>query len=134
MHGNLPISGAVAIDVAPASDSESSFALASESDWFYDAVTAICGTKDPGFQLHLFADWPLSSCRAMCAKDPESRRKPNAEFLRRLFHSAQGRPFLRAFMHGCEAEWWRDLEQSEQRAISAETRLQKCREAIDKIE
>jgi hypothetical protein len=98
------------------------------SDWFVEAVKTL--GKDAGLHLHYITGYPERSCYYYA----KGEREPPADFLRALFRSPQGLPFFRAFMHGCEAEWWRDLEQSEQRAISAETRLRKFKEAIDNIE
>lgn len=126
MHGNLPIAAAIASGVGIASDTDSDFAIASDSecrDWFYEAACDICGRKDAGYQLHLFTGWPLSSCRKFVAHDPAHRRRASPEFLRVLFRSKHGRPFWNAFMHGCDAEWYADLVRSEERAQQAEQKL-----------
>ena len=133
MHGSLPIAASVAANPSPASGSE----CAPEgknggdfentpgcgSDWFFDAAITICGKKDPGFQLHLYTGWPLTSCRYFVAHDPEHRRKPSPGFLRALFHSRYGGPFHRAYMSGCTAPWYVDTISAEQRALSAEAKL-----------
>lgn len=127
MHGNLPIAAAVARDVGPVSGSdllpEARAIPGNGSEWFYEAALAICGVKDPGYQLHLFTGWPVSSCRAFVARDADQRRKPSAEFLRILFRSEHGEPFFRAFMHNCNARWFTDLVRSEERARQAEQKL-----------
>lgn len=126
MHGVLPAAAAVARGASPTSGPHENVTPASgceERDWFYEAACAICGVKDPGYQLHLFTGWPKSSCRYFVARDPAQRRKVPSEFLRDLFRSQHGEPFFRAFMHGCDARWFAELVQSEQRARAAEGKL-----------
>lgn len=121
MHGNLPAEELAATAVTLGNGDE---ILASESDdWFVFAAWTILGTKDAGSQLNLITGWPLSSCYAFTAKDPKKRRRPSEEFLRLLFRTEQGAPFHAAFMSGCSASWWLDLQAAEDRARKVEARL-----------
>lgn len=122
-HESSARSAPSAMAAAPASGSELCFTPGSESEWFFDAVIAICGRKDPGYQLHLFTGWPLSSCRAFCARDACQRRKPSPDFLRLLLRSAHGGPFFAALMDGSAARWYADLRDAERQAAAAEERL-----------
>lgn len=70
------------------------------------------GAKETGLHLHLATGWPRTSCYAFMARDPDQRRKPSPEFLRILFRSDHGEPFFLAFMHGCDAKWWREYERA----------------------
>lgn len=90
--------GAPPVQTGSQSDSES---------WFVAAVRTICG-KDAGLHLHRITGFPERSCYRYAAGD----REPPADFLRALFRSPQGAPFLAAFMHGCEAGWWRDHQRA----------------------
>jgi hypothetical protein len=130
MHGTLSPASAVARVVASDSGSDAfpepeifSESGSEDRGWFYDAALQICGTKDPGYQLHLFTGWPLTSCRYFMLRDADQRRKPSPEFLRILIRSRHGEPFFRAFMHGCDARWFTDLVRSEERARDAEQSL-----------
>lgn len=121
MHGNLSADQEAAISVTLGTGDE---ILGCESDdWFVFAAWTILGTKDAGAQLNLITGWPLSSCYAFTAKDPNKRRRPSPEFLRLLFRSEHGAPFHAAFMHGCKACWWLDREAAEDRARKAEAKL-----------
>jgi len=121
MHGNLPAEELAATAVTLGNGDE---ILASESDdWFVFAAWTILGTKDAGSQLNLITGWPLSSCYAFTAKDPNKRRRPSPEFLRRLFRTEHGAPFHAAFMSGCNAAWWIEREAAEDRARKAEAKL-----------
>lgn len=108
---------------APASGSDCASAPGCESDWFYGAVLGVCGRKDPGYQLHLFTRWPLSSCRAFCARDADQRRRPAPDFLRLLLRSEHGEPFFAALMGDSTARWYADLRDAERRAHACEARL-----------
>lgn len=131
MGAVLPVARADARELAAASDSDQDFSAASGSEyreWFYPAVLQICGRKDPGYQLHLYTGWPLSSCRKYCARDALQRRGVSEEFLRILFRSRHGGPFFRAFMAGCTAPWFADLVAAEARASDAEAALRDIHE------
>jgi len=85
---------------------------ASESDpdaWFYDASRVLLG-NDAGLQLHYLTGYPQSSCYAYVAKNAAKRRPPPEHLLRKLFHSDAGEPWHNAFMHGCKAQWWLDVQ------------------------
>lgn len=110
MHGTLSLLSETAIKPTPEVGSETSLTLTSESDsddWFYEAAQTLLG-KDAGLHLHYITGYPQSTCYAYVANNPEKRRKPPGPFLRTLFHKPQGRPFLFAFMHGCD--WWTDVQ------------------------
>lgn len=83
-----------------------------DDDWFYNCAVAVFGRKETGQLLHLATAWPRTSCYAMVARDAEQRRKPSSEFLRMLFRSDHGAPFHDAFMHGCDAAWWRERQRA----------------------
>lgn len=111
-----------ATTATPASGSEARKTLASESDncdWLFDAAWAVLG-KEPGSALHHITGYPLSSCSAYVAKDPAKRRTPPDHFVRRLIRSRQGGPFLRAYMHGCQAEHWIAIERAERVAAQVD--------------
>jgi hypothetical protein len=101
----------IAIRVPPAAGSERGTTLGSGSsdpEWFYNAAQSLLG-KDAGQQLHYITGYPPSSCYAYTARNADERRRPNENFLRRLFHHpGYGKPFLNAYMHGCE--WWGEHE------------------------
>lgn len=118
MHGNLPSGSAAAIYSSPGTGIDpvpepGAIPGSGIDDWFYGVAVAIFGDKETGHLLHLATGWPRTSCYAFVARDPDQRRKPSPEFLRILFRSDHGRPFFRAFMHGSDARWWRDLERAE---------------------
>lgn len=103
-----------AIYPALGTGSETPITLASESiddEWFYAAAQSLLG-KDAGLHLHYITGYPQSSCYAYVARDVDSRRRPPGHFLRTLFWSDQGAPFFEAFMHGCKAQWWLDLQRA----------------------
>lgn len=84
----------------------------SDDDWFMPVALAVFGGKEAGLHLHLATRWPRTSCYAFVARDPDQRRKPPVQFLRILFRSDHGAPFLRAFMRGCDAKWWIEHERA----------------------
>lgn len=97
---------------ALAGGSELSTTLASGSGrdaWFFDAAQVLLG-KDAGYTLHLITGYAESSCYAYTAKNSDKRRPVPEHMLRKLIHSEQGEPWLRAFMEGCDASWWADLQ------------------------
>lgn len=81
-----------------------------DDDWFAQVAFDVFGAKEAGQQLHLATGWPRTSCYAFVARDLDKRRKVSAEFLRVLFATPHGEPFFNAFMHGCPAPWWLDLQ------------------------
>lgn len=121
MHGTLPVAASAAIEAGPENGiirvpepgANPGNGTDDEFDWFYDVAVAVFGSKETGYHLHLASGWPRTSCYAFVARDPEQRRKVNVEFLRVLFRSEHGQPFFRAFMHGSEARWFKDLERAE---------------------
>lgn len=71
--------------------------------WFSNAAQSLLG-KDAGLHLHRITGYPERSCYYYASGE----RAPPVDFLRKLFHSAQGEPFFLAFMSGCDARWWRE--------------------------
>jgi hypothetical protein len=113
MHGNLNDVESAATNVTPAVGSEKSNAPASGSDpdeWFPKAAPILLGDKDTGLLLHyaLGRVYPLSSCYAYV-----QRNRPRAvpdHLVRKLIRSEQGEPWFRAYMDGCTAQWWLDVQ------------------------
>lgn len=122
MHGTIPLAVQAAISSSPGSgiDAVPEAGLnpgsGTDDDWFYNVAVTVFGGKETGLHLHLATDWPRTSCYAFVAREPSQRRKPPVEFLRILFRSAHGQPFHAAFMHGCEAPWWADLQRDRHNA------------------
>jgi hypothetical protein len=116
MHAPLPKGSGVAISIGPGTgidpvpEAGANPGNGIDDDWFYPVAIDVFGSKDTGNLIHLATGWPRTSCYAFVAREPSQRRKPSPEFLRILFRSNHGQPFHAAFMHGCEAQWWRDLQ------------------------
>src|SRR5262249_53122287 len=100
----------------PVPEARANLGTGTDDDWFYQCAIGVFGAKETGQLLHLATGWPRASCYAFVARDAAQRRKPNHEFLRVLFRSHHGKPFFIAFMHGCEAQWWLDLQAEQDRA------------------
>ena len=114
--------GAASRNANPATGNDSEFAPASGSDnpeWLYDAAWAVFG-KEAGAGLHYATGYPLSTCAAYVAHDPDKRRRASEHFVRRLIHSKQGAPFHAAFMHGCTADWWLEYQRYKRMGEAAE--------------
>lgn len=111
MHGIVQGTGNGAIEATPDIGSEIGNAPTSGSDpdeWFPQAAWCLLGTKDTGQLLHYATGkvYPLSSCYAYVAKDPDKRRAVPDHLIRKLIHSEQGEPWHNAYMGGCRAKWW----------------------------
>lgn len=107
MHGNISAAAAGAINDAAAFGNEDEATAANGSGsslWLRDAAKTMLG-KDAGLHLHYITGYPERSCYYYA----KGERQPPEDFLRKLFHSEQGEPFLRAFMHDCA--WWQEREQ-----------------------
>lgn len=113
MHGNLGDTGNDAIKATPADGSELSNTLASGSDrdgWFGNAARTLLGANDTGLLLHYLTGYPQSSCYAYVARNAEKRRPAPDHLVRKLIHSEQGEPWFNAYMDGCTAQWWLDMQ------------------------
>ena len=80
-------------------------------DWFVRAARTLL-PSNAGLVLHIITGLDERTCYRYASGDS----KPSEHFLRKLFHSEQGEPFLRAFMDGCAARWWRDQQQLQRKA------------------
>lgn len=117
MHGNLSGPSRPAINSTVQTDrhlpdTSDQPDAQSGSDWFPQAAKVILG-KDAGLHLHYLTGYPERSCYRYASGE----RAPPENFLRKLFHSSQGEPFHAAFMHGCGAQWWLDVQR--QRRVGA---------------
>lgn len=110
MHGNLPLARNGASNRPAACGSDFGVTAASGSDaenWLKTASSALLG-KDAGLHLHYITGYPERSCYYYASGE----RAAPADFLRKLFRSPQGEPFLLAFMQDCDADWWREHERA----------------------
>lgn len=73
--------------------------------WFAAACRTILG-KDAGGQLY----WLTRHTERSCYRYAAGETTPSSEFLRKLFCSDFGEPFLLSFMASCSARWWRDWQ------------------------
>lgn len=112
MDGSVQDAGNGASKSTFGNGSEKTITPASGSDpdeWLYEAAQVLLG-KDAGLHLHYLTGYPPTSCYAYVAKNRAKRRRQPDHFTRKLIHSPQGEPFFRAFMAGCDAPWWIELQ------------------------
>ena len=122
MHGNLPITGAGAINADGSFDVQGTAHVKSDVDdenWFSEAAKRLY-TQKPGTILFLLT--ALADER-QCQKYAAGHVKPPAYFLRALLRSEHGWQWLSAAMSGSDTQWWADVQ-----------RARSIKEAIDKIE
>lgn len=89
-------------NVTPASESN-------PHEWLYAAAYRLLG-PDAGWHLSEITDYPQSSCYAYVAHNPERRRRQPDHFTRTLLHSEDGADFHSAYMAGCVAVWWTQMQ------------------------
>lgn len=123
MHGILGKAAEAATDVVARAVSETGITAQTGSGRdlvIANAAKTVLG-KDAGLHLHYITGFPERTCYRYASGE----REPPMDFLRALFHSPQGEPFLLAFMEGCTAPWWRSLREQRRVGIAAITEYQK---------
>lgn len=105
MHGTMPPPGR-GRDVRSASAADQTDSDAG-NDWFVSVIEKLL-PKDAGFALHIITGFEDRTCYRYANGD----RKVPGYFLLMLLCSPQGETFMRAFMHGRDVPWWRDMERA----------------------
>lgn len=109
MHGTLPVRITGATNAADTSVGRpTNLSEEALDDWFVAAAPTLLAPK-PGFILDL---------ETGCGERNGDRYangsvKVPSGVVRRLFHGTGGRAWLNAFMCGCKAQWWLDLQRAE---------------------
>lgn len=81
--------------------------VADDEDWFAEAARVLLPNK-AGTALHCTTGFDERMCQRYAAGDT----KPPSYFFRKLLRSDGGWIWLSAAMDGCDAPWWREVNQA----------------------
>lgn len=80
--------------------------MVSDGDGWFRRIIKRLLPNDAGLQLHLLTGFIERTCYRYCSGE----RQPPGFFIRALLRSDHGWTWLCAFMDGCDAPWWSDLQ------------------------